>query len=250
MTLRQCRIGPVSCRRQDRTALLSAQGMPGPLTGARTPAPGGPDGREVQVAKRGDPGQPGDARQWPPRWHRRCQADDQETFPRVRPCSRCRRPRARLEPVTADDRKNVTSARGLARDGRRHPIPPRVGEGTSSGPFANGLHGFRWSGAIGRATAPASPLLNCGFHCCQGAATGPPGDWPRPAPRCAVPRRLPGIPNGQPWRVLEVLGKRGNDRRRLLGAVYGRYYLYVFGHRSSILRGAGRSRAWAARLAW
>lgn len=35
---------------------------------------------------------------------------------------------------------------------------------------------------------------------------------PGPALRCAVPRRLPGIPSGQPWRVLEVSGKRGSDR--------------------------------------
>jgi hypothetical protein len=36
----------------------------------------------------------------------------------------------------------------------------------------------------------------------------------------------------------------------LMGRVTDRHYSYVFGHRSSILRDPGRSRAWAARLAW
>jgi hypothetical protein len=50
--------------------------------------------------------------------------------------------------------------------------------------------GFPWSGDIGRATARATPLLDCDIHYRWSAVAGPAGDWARPASRRADPRRL------------------------------------------------------------
>jgi hypothetical protein len=50
--------------------------------------------------------------------------------------------------------------------------------GISHPPTARHDRRFTWSGGLGRATAPASPLLDCDFHCCRRAVAGPAGDWP------------------------------------------------------------------------
>jgi hypothetical protein len=69
-----------------------------------------------------------------------------------------------------------------------------------------------WSGGIGRATARASPLLDCGFHCCRGGI-GLAGDCSRPgaavwiAPETAwhaCPRDLPSpVSTGAPPNPLD-----------------------------------------------
>ncbi len=103
-------------------------------------------------------------------WHRRCQAEDQGTFPRVRPCGRCRRPSS---PAWTRHRRTTV---------RRSPQPtvrPRLEKAPDPAQGRRGhqqrafrllgdtVAGFRWSGRTGPATAPATRLLGCGIHQAQ-----------------------------------------------------------------------------------
>ena len=120
-----------------RTALLSAQGIPGTWQERECLHVTGPDDREVPAVKRGDPGQPGalgDGRHGGTGDAGRKIKISLHEFGHAADVSALEL--GDLEPVTIGRPEKVTSACGPARDCRRYPISPRTGEGTSSGPSA------------------------------------------------------------------------------------------------------------------